>query len=84
MDLDDKTRQAQHCEVWEEHQTALDVFLACARQWRIVAGMAGAWYQGIDATALQATMQMMGVEDMRSTLWQVQQIEAGASEELNS
>lgn len=28
-------------------------------------------------------MQMMGIEDVRETLWRVQQIEAGALEKLN-
>jgi len=74
---------AQHCEVWPQHEQALEVFLACARQWRIVAGMAGAFYQGIDATALHSTMQMMGIEDQRETLTLVQEIEAGALEHLN-
>ncbi|WP_064699330.1 DUF1799 domain-containing protein [Halomonas caseinilytica] len=77
-------RRSQYCEVWREHQVAYDVFLACSRQWRIVAGLAGTFHQGIDATALHSTMQMMGVQDMRTTLLQVQCIETGAKEKLNS
>ncbi|XKE45755.1 DUF1799 domain-containing protein [Halomonas organivorans] len=76
-------QRTQHCEVWPEHEQALEVFLACARQWRVIAGLGGACYQGIDATALQATMTMLGVEEVRETLLQVQKIEAGAVEQLN-
>jgi hypothetical protein len=70
-------------EIWAEHAEAFDVFCACGGQWRIVAGMAGAFYQGLDAAALAATMDMLGVEDRRRCLHQVQQIEAGALEVLN-
>lgn len=69
--------------IWPEHVEAWELFLACARQWRIVAGMAGAFYQGLDAAALAATMEMMGVADKRTRLRQVGQIESGALEVLN-
>ncbi|MGP7732930.1 DUF1799 domain-containing protein [Oceanimonas smirnovii] len=69
--------------IWPEHTEAWELFLACSRQWRIVAGMAGAFYQGLDAAALAATMEMMGVADRRTCLHQVQQIETGALELLN-
>ena len=84
LDLDPRQQAAQHCDVWPQHEQALEVFLACTRQWRIVAGMAGAFYQGIDATALHSTMQMMRVENQRETLALVHEIEAGALEEINS
>lgn len=82
------TLEPQHTEpesisIWPEHTEAWEVFLACARQWRIVSGMAGAFYQGLDAAALAATMDMMGVEDKRARLRQVSQIESGALELLN-
>lgn len=69
--------------IWPEHTEAWEVFLACARQWRIVSGMAGAFYQGLDAAALAATMDMMGVADKRTCLRQLGQIETGALELLN-
>lgn len=84
LDLDPRMIRAQHYEIWADHEEALDVFLACARQWRVVAGMGGAWFQGIDASALHATMQMMGVENSRDVLLNVQCIEDGALEALNS
>lgn len=70
-------------EIWAEHAEAFDVFCACSSQWRIVAGMAGFFHQGVEATALAATMDMLGVADRRRCLQQVRQIEAGALEILN-
>lgn len=70
--------------VWEEHWQALQVFLACRTQWRIIAGMAGAQHQGLDYPAVESVMRMRGVEDTAQVLGQLQQIEAGALEVLNS
>ncbi|WP_035573005.1 DUF1799 domain-containing protein [Halomonas halocynthiae] len=72
------------CEVWQEHTEALDVFLACRTQWRIIAGMSGAHHQGLDYTALESVMRMKRVEDPDETLAQIQHIEAGALEALNN
>ncbi|MBW5802049.1 DUF1799 domain-containing protein [Halomonas elongata] len=77
-------KRAQHCEVWPEHLTALEVFISCAEQWRVIAGFGVIRYQGIDAAALQATMTMLGVEDTRETLLQVREIQAGALECMQS
>jgi hypothetical protein len=62
---------------------AYEVFDACSSQWRIVTGTAGVFYQGIDAAALAAIMEMLGIEDRRQCLQQVRMIEAGALEIIN-
>lgn len=79
--MDERTLKSADYEIWEEHLEALEVFLACARQWRIVAGLGPL---GLDAGALRATMQMLGVQDQRSMLYQVQEIESGALDVLNA
>ncbi|WP_016854793.1 DUF1799 domain-containing protein [Halomonas smyrnensis] len=72
------------CEIWAEHHPALELFLACRTQWRIIAGMGGAHYQGLDYLAVESVMRMRGVEDMAGMLEQLQQLEAGALELLNA
>lgn len=70
--------------MWAEHTEALDVFLACRTQWRIIAGMSGAHHQGLDYPAMESVMRMKGVDDPSDTLAKIQHIEAGALEALNS
>ena len=55
-------------------------FVGTLNQWRVVAGMAGVFYEGIDAAALLATMDMLGIEqDLRPELfWQMQILEGEA------
>lgn len=47
--------------------------------------MAGAYYQGLDATAVLATMNMLGIEqqDRRERLQQLRYIESGALAVMN-
>lgn len=71
------------CEVWAEHWPALETFLACRTQWRVIAGMGGAVHQGLDYPALESVMRMQGIEDTAERLAQVQLLEAGALEALN-
>lgn len=77
--------EPEKIEVWAEHVEAFDLFIACSSQWRIVAGMSGVFYQGLDASALAATMNMLGIEQghRRERLQQVRQIESGALEMMN-
>lgn len=77
--------EPEKTEIWAEHIEAFELFAACSSQWRIVAGMSGVFYQGLDAAALAATMDMLGIEQghRRERLQQVRQIEAGALELLN-
>ncbi|WP_375058419.1 DUF1799 domain-containing protein [Zobellella sp. DQSA1] len=83
ISLPDQPAEPESIGIWPEHIEAWEVFLASSGQWRIVAGMAGMFYQGLDAAALAATMAMLGVEDRRRCLQQVRQIESGALEILN-
>lgn len=60
------------------------MFLACRTQWRVIAGMGGVQYQGLDYAALESIMRMKGVDDPGAVLDQVQHIETGALEAFNS
>lgn len=45
-------------ELWD----AWRCFQATWHQWRVIAGLAGVWYQGIDHPSLYACMQMLGIK----------------------
>ena len=64
---------------------AWQCFLATFNQWRVIAGLGSVYYQAIDAAALQATMDMLGIEqELRPELfWQVQICEGEARELRN-
>lgn len=47
--------------VFEENWLILQVFLAMQTQWRLVAGMAGAAYQGLEYQALPVVWDSLGI-----------------------
>lgn len=70
--------------VFDDNWEVVLLFCRMATQWRIVVGMAGAIYQGIDYTALEAVMRMNRVKD-RGRMWGgIQIMERAALEVLNS
>lgn len=52
-------------------------FVGTLRQWRVVSGLGGFFYDGIDSAALEATMRMLGSTPKRrqAVFWQVQILE---------
>ncbi|WP_275895179.1 DUF1799 domain-containing protein [Thermomonas haemolytica] len=60
-------------ELWPECMPSVEVFLACATQWRLDA--AGNPL-GMDYPALEAVMRMLGTADVRQTFADVQVMEA--------
>ena len=62
--------------VLPENWEALEVFSACATQWRR-GGMEGQM-SGLDYGAVESARRMMGVEDMRDCFERVRWIERGA------
>lgn len=43
----------------------MSVFLALATQWRIVAGVGGVMYQGIDVVAVEPVLRLLGIKKKR-------------------
>ncbi len=72
-------------ELWPEHQAAWEVFLDCGRQWRVIAGQGGVYFQGLEATAVESSFRIQGVprKDWRTVRSQVQVLEDEAAEILN-
>ena len=63
-------------ELYQENLQAFDVFCSSATQWRY-AGMTGV-QTGLDYSAVESVMRMMGTEDTAETFQKVRLIEMGA------
>lgn len=72
-------------ELWPEHWAAWEVFLSCRTQWRILVGMGGIQYQGLDYPALESAMRMLGLKGKkrREAFWQLQVLEDEALDVIN-
>lgn len=72
-------------ELWPESGPAWHVFLACATQWRLVVGFAGAMYQGLDYASVRVVMDCHGIrkKHARRVLDQVRTAEHEALKYLN-
>lgn len=73
-------------ELWPEHVEAFEVFHACRTQWRVAVGFGGAWYQGLDFTAVDVAMRCLGIpsERHREVFGQLQVMEDEGVKLLNA
>lgn len=72
------------CEVWPENWKALEIFMMCRTQWRVIAGMGGVSYQGLDYTSLNSVIDRKVKPKQRERVFDdVLLIESGALPELN-
>jgi hypothetical protein len=62
---------------------AAAIFSRCLTQWRWIAGFGGALRVGLDYTALQAVMQIMGETPSADLLDDIQTLEIEAMRRLN-
>jgi hypothetical protein len=69
--------------VHPDNWVAFEVFDACHTQWRVVVGLGGAFYQGLDYAAVNAVIQALQVKKPRKVFNQVRALEAGALSVLN-
>lgn len=61
QDIEEEIDDGSDVELGPEDWRAWRVFLACRRAWRIVAGMGGAWYEGIDPPAVLSNLQILRI-----------------------
>jgi uncharacterized membrane protein len=79
IDLSDYDDQPADYVVWPEHHQSVEVFVACATQWR--AGSMGVI--GLDYGVIFQVMALYDVTDRRATFADLQIMEAKAMEILN-
>lgn len=70
--------------LWPQHIEAFRIFTACETQWRMLVGMGGAVFQGLDYVAVVAIMGVHEIESRGECLSQIKALELGALEALNS
>lgn len=77
--------QAGDFELPPEQWRAWEVFTACERNWRVLIGIGLVHYDGIDNTAMQSAMHMLGVKrkHQRNVFWMVRVLEGEARKFLN-
>jgi hypothetical protein len=73
-----------HPEIWE----SVMVFQACWHQWNVLTisggmGPGGIWYEGLDHSKVQSTMEMMKVTNQKRVLEDLRVMEAVARVERN-
>lgn len=73
--------------VWPQHWHAAQVFLGLATQWRVVAGMVGLLYTGLDYGAMQPVLeehaQVAHQQPMCTLMPQLRVMEQEARDQLN-
>lgn len=72
------------CELYPDVNQWMGIWEACRTQWRVVAGMGGAVYVGLDYPAVQLVLDLeVPKPDQRDTWWALRIIEREALEVLN-
>lgn len=69
--------------IWHDNLAALEVFLACHTQWRILTGGDKPYYQGLRYLEVEAVMRIKRVKDKAAVFVDVQMMEEAAREVLN-
>jgi len=64
----EQTGVQDECEVWAENWETVRAFAAISTQWRVVVGMGGAAYVGLDYAAARAGLELSGFE-VTPALW---------------
>lgn len=72
-------------EVWPENCVVWDVWLYLSNQWRMVSGMGGVGYLGLEFASIPVALEMAGVdsEARREVMQALRQMEGEALEVLN-
>lgn len=75
-----------HFLVFQEGWQAWRLFMALATQWRVIAGMGGMVYQGLDLGSIEPAMRLMGIKKKHWTglFSDLKLMEQSALKELNA
>jgi Phage related hypothetical protein (DUF1799) len=69
--------------IWHDNATSLEVFLACATQWRILTGGDKPWYQGLRYDGVEVVMRNQQIKNKAAVFADIQVMERAALEGLN-
>lgn len=71
-------------ELWPENAPAFNAFTCLSTQWRMLAGMAGAIYQGLDYQAIPTVLRMLNLPESAEIFNDLRAMELAALPILNS
>lgn len=81
--MGDALRPDPNAGVWPENVAAVEAFLVCSSQWRMVDGMSGMRVIGLDYAGVKAGLELAGIE-VTPDLWSdIRLVEAGARTAMN-
>jgi hypothetical protein len=83
-EVDEHGVMGVHPDIWE----SVMVFQACWHQWSVLTisggmGPGGIWYEGLDHSKVQSTMEMMKIKNLKQVLADLHVMEAVARVERN-
>lgn len=82
-DRDESAGDEDTFEIWQENNAALEIFLSLRTQWRMVAGMGGAYVQGLDYAGVEALLRLKRVPNRTELFEDLQLMEEAALEVMN-
>ena len=84
--LDHTLSHKETFEVWPENMQALEVFLLCENQWRVITGMQSIGYQGLEYASVLGVIESLYArdpEEKKVLFFSVKDIERGALSVMN-
>jgi Phage related hypothetical protein (DUF1799) len=83
LPVPDSKPQDEDFEIWQDNLPALEIFLACHKQWRILTGGDKPWYQGLRYLEVEAVMRIRRIKNQAAVFADVQVMEEAAMTALN-
>lgn len=82
--MGEKPREDEGFELLAENAPVFNAFTCLSTQWRMLAGIAGAIYQGLDYQAMPTVLRMLGLPETPATFNDLRAMELAALPVLNS
>lgn len=82
--MGEKPQEDDGFELWQENAAVFNAFTCLSTQWRMLAGMAGVAYQGLDYQAIPTVLRMLSLPELPDTFNDLRAMELAALPILNS
>lgn len=82
--LGGKPAPDQGFEIWPDNAPVIQAFCSLSTQWRLLAGISGAMYQGLDYQAIPVVLRLLNLPDTPDLFNDLRAMELAALPILNS
>lgn len=82
--MGDRPKEDQGFELWPENTPMFNAFTCLSTQWRMIAGMGGVAYQGLEYQSIATVLRMLDLPENRDTFNDLRAMELAALPVLNS